>query len=59
MIHSNNITIENVHSGRTDITAVYHGSQLVWSKQANARSCYDSGYWVDEYPWNDNSHWTD
>ena len=59
MIHINNINISGVHSGLIDISAVYKGLQLVWSKLSDITSSYYNGYWVDEYPWDDNLYWRD
>lgn len=59
MIHINNYDISEVYAGPKKIVAVYNGLKLVWSKITNLKYCYANGYWIDEYPWNDNSHWTD
>ena len=64
MIHINNHNITGVYSGLIDITAVYNGLILVWSKDTNPTidevlSCYYNGYWIDEYPWTDDTPWTD
>lgn len=69
MIHINNHEITGVYSGSKDIVAVYKGLKLVWSKVQQGGpeeptvptilSCYYSGYWIDEYPWTEDTPWTD
>lgn len=62
MIHINNHEITGVYSGSIDIVAVYNGLKLVWSKitpSAEILSCYYNGYWIDMYPWTDDTPWTD
>jgi len=60
MIHINNHDITGVYSGHKDIIKVYSGLYLVWSKEITTDtvlSCYYNGYWIDEYPWTDNTPW--
>lgn len=42
-----------------EIERVYHGHKLVWSKFLEILSCYFNGYWIDEYPWTDDTPWKD
>lgn len=57
MIHINNHDITGVYSGSRDIIRVYSGLHLVWSKITELLSCYANGYWMDEYPWTDDTPW--
>jgi hypothetical protein len=57
MIHINNHNITGVYSGNRDIIRVYSGLHLVWSKITEILSCYYNGYWIDEYPWTDDTPW--
>ena len=63
MIHINNHDIVGVYSGSKDIVRVYSGYKLVWQKHKPEDdiilSCYYNGYWMDEYPWTDDTSWTD
>ena len=59
MIHINSKDISGVYSGLKEIVAVYSGLRLVWNKITEMLSCYSNGYWIDEYPWDDNLTWTD
>lgn len=46
------ITVVNAY-GRT-ITAIYAGTRLVWQA---IRSCFGSGWWVNEKPWLNEEGW--
>lgn len=46
------ITAVNVY-GRA-ITAIYAGTRLVWQA---IRSCFGSGWWVNEKPWLNEEGW--
>ena len=63
MIHINNHNIVGVYSGSKNIVAVYSGYKLVWEKFSDVikeiQSCYAKGYWDDQYPWTDDTAWTD
>lgn len=46
------------------IVKVYYGKQLQWELKkeppiTEILSCYYNGYWIDEYPWTDDTSWTD
>lgn len=56
MIHHGLKEIMAVYAGKTPITAIYKGAQLVWE---SIRSCFGRGFWVDEAPWNDDDAWMD
>ena len=62
MIRINNKDISNIHLGTRGVLSVYLGTKLVWRKQAEVietLSCFSNGYWIDDYPWADNTPWTD
>lgn len=60
---------KEIISGRinkTDLFQVVYNKQVIWEKIESAieeinkvLSCYFNGYWIDEYPWSDNTVWTD
>lgn len=42
------------------VLAVYMHGKLIWSPKINNEtilSCYYNGYWIDEYPWTDDTPW--
>lgn len=59
MIHINRHNITGVYGGHREITRVYSGLKLVWSKLTEIMSCYSNGYWIDQYPWIDDAFWKD
>lgn len=43
------------------IISVYTQGQKVWPEDSQIDkilSCFYNGYWIDEYPWTDNTPWT-
>lgn len=46
-----------VYVGNTPIAEMYNGNDLIF--QNLAKICFTNGYWVDEFPWDDNSNWMD
>ena len=59
MVHINNHNITDIYRGQQDIDRVYKGLYLVWGKLLDALCCFANGYWVDQYPWVDDSSWKD
>jgi len=62
MIYVNNHDTSGVYRGNMEIVRVYKGLKLVWSKISDITdilSCYFNGYWIDEYPWTDDTPWKD
>ena len=59
MVYINNHDITDIRSGIIEIVRVYSGTNLVWSKIREFLSCYANGYWIDQYPWTDNTPWKD
>lgn len=48
------------------VLAIYMRGRLIWpnkgsedSNEEEILSCYFNGYWIDEYPWTDDTSWTD
>lgn len=46
-----------VYIGNTPISEMYNHKDLVF--QNLAQICFTNGYWIDEFPWDDNSYWMD
>ena len=57
MININQNNITGIYIDSKDIVSVYVGSRLVWNKITELSSCYANGYWIDEYPWTDDTTW--
>ena len=51
--HNNHEIVAKYWNGHP-ISAVYHGTQLVWMA---VRSCFGSGVWMGDKPWLDNEKW--
>ena len=61
-IFANNRRINRIYYNNTPIRRVYVGNYFVWPTSAiidGILSCYYNGYWIDEYPWTDDTHWVD
>lgn len=63
-IRINNRGIESILYNNRPILAVYVNGQKVWPEEIipiidEILSCYYNGYWIDEYPWTDDTSWTD
>lgn len=56
MIRYNGREIAAIHIGRKTITALYNGAVLIWQ---SVRSCFGSGWWIDDKPWLDDEGWKD
>ena len=67
MIKKQNSPVVGVFIGNTPIQKVYLAQYLVWEQPheepeepiTEILSCYYNGYWIDEYPWTDDTNWTD
>ena len=46
--------VERLYVGGKAVSAVYIGDKKVWSA---IRSCFGSGFWVNEKPWINNEAW--
>ena len=49
--------IIEVWVGNQPIQAMYNKSNLIFGD--SSQICFTNGYWVDEFPWEDNSYWMD
>lgn len=54
MIRKDNHQTTAVYYGHKAITAVYHGTRLVWTA---IRSCFGSGVWIGAKNWVNNENW--
>jgi len=53
-----------LHINGYNVLSVYMRGKLVWAPETEnpdetILSCYFNGYWIDEYPWTDDTSWTD
>ena len=55
-INIGNIEFTNILVGSHEVL-VYVGSEQVWPVLDNI--AFSNGFWVDEFPWDDNSCWMD
>ena len=46
-----------VYVGNIPIAEMYQQDKLIY--QNLAQICFTNGYWVDQFPWDDNSYWMD
>lgn len=46
------------HQGRA-IKLILNKNRELWEESTGTLSCYANGYWIDEYPWTDDTSWTD
>lgn len=46
-----------VYIGNTSIGSIYNKEDLLFEN--SSQICFSNGYWVDEFPWDDNSYWRD
>jgi hypothetical protein len=70
MIKSKSDNIAAMYMNGLTILSVYMRGRLIWSlDEENSHhedddnkdilSCFSNGYWIDEYPWTDNTPWKD
>lgn len=58
MIAKENKSIVNIYYKDKPIINVYMKSRLLWSSlRTLLASCFYEGYWIDEYPWTDDTSW--
>lgn len=55
-INIGNTEFTNILVGSHEVS-VYVGSEQVWPVLDNI--AFSNGFWVDEFPWDDNSCWMD
>lgn len=54
MIKINNKDITEIYFNNKKISVVYKSGKIIWQA---IRSCFGSGFWVDEKPWLNNEGW--
>lgn len=61
MIKLGNNKIVAMYLNGYNILSVYTQGQKMWPDEIIIKilSCYYSGYWIDEYPWTDDTSWID
>lgn len=64
MLRNKTNKILEMHIDGYSILSIYMRGRLIWApEQENPDetilSCYFNGYWIDEYPWTDDTSWTD
>jgi hypothetical protein len=64
MLRNANNNILALHINGYDVLSIYMRGKLVWAPESEnpdetILSCYFNGYWIDEYPWTDDTSWTD
>ena len=60
MIRKGNSKIIAMYLNGQKILSVYTQGQLVWPEEEiinEILSCFYNGYWIDEYPWTDDTPW--
>lgn len=61
----NNGDVLDIRYSGIPVLAVYINGQLVWPEEKPEPgpivilSCYNNGYWIDEYVWTDDTPWVD
>jgi len=61
-IKGNKYNLNKVRYGKQSIAAIYKNGVMIWpiGKEGDMiLSCYYNGYWIDEYPWTDETSWQD
>lgn len=56
------LSLNRIYIEDKSIAAVYYNGKLIWplpSESGEYISCYANGYWIDTYPWTDNTIWKD
>lgn len=54
MLYKGQKEITAIYKGIKAISAIYKGAKLVWQA---IRSCFGSGFWVNEKPWINEEGW--
>lgn len=58
MIRKNGEPINSIKYNQEDIQKVKLNGETIWEKNS-IKSCFGSGQWNDDYPWDDNETWQD
>ncbi len=67
MITYNNLrntkyNLNRIYFGKNQIGEIYFQGEKIWPIGTwgdMILSCFFNGYWIDEYPWTDETSWTD
>jgi len=55
--------VGSIYYNNRPIQSIYKGYRQIWGKLKESvkkiLSCFFNGYWIDEYPWTDNTPWKD
>lgn len=54
MIWIGNEKVGRLYIGNEAVQALYYGAMLIW---VAVRSCFGSGYWINNKPWINNEGW--
>ncbi len=57
MLKFRNKDVTAIYAKTTPVIAVYWYGQKIWP--SIILSSFYNGYWVDQYPWTDNTPWAD
>ena len=56
--HNNQLQeVMEIYVGNIPIASLYNKNDNLFENLAQI--CFTNGYWVDEFPWDDNSYWMD
>ena len=56
MISRSKKEVSDIFHGALPLVEVRHGKVIVWQKEAS-RSCFGSGYWINQNPWLNDDAW--
>lgn len=54
MLLIGNEKVGRLYIGKEAVQAMYYGATLIWIA---VRSCFGSGYWINNKPWLNNEGW--
>lgn len=54
MLYSNKREVININIGNKALQSIYRGAILIWQA---IRSCFGSGFWINEKPWVNDEPW--
>lgn len=63
MLKQENNKIAAMYINGYNVLSIYMRGRLVWAPEVpgddgeTILSCYFDGYWIDEYPWTDDTPW--
>lgn len=59
MIRHNKRKVEEIHYRGRTIEVVYYCGRKLFEWSSEAKCCFATGVWKDDYPWDDNQIWKD